>query len=374
MVNSVAYISACLDSSGYAEAARNHIAALHTNGVKVTVTPISFEQFRSELGELGALIHSLVGSKENAPVHIVHSTPNLYDKIRDNNKYNIGYAAWETSLLPKEWVAPINRMNEMWVPSEHNKQAFINSGVNVPIFVMPHPFDISYGSKSDIVTVLANKKPDDFAFYSIFQWLERKNPTDLIKAYLTEFMPNEKVVLVLKTYIVNPNNDTESGKIKEYIATIKANLHIKEFPRILLITSLLSRQQIVSVHKECDAYVSMHRCEGFGIPIVEAMLCNKPVIVTGYGAPEEFIEDKKSGFIIPYTMTPCYGMPWGTYTGHMNWADPDIMATRKLMRYAFENKEQIKVVGEVAGCSIRENYNWDVLGKRMKDRLEQINV
>jgi glycosyltransferase involved in cell wall biosynthesis len=368
----VSYISAALDISGYAEAARNHIAALHTAGVNVDVIPISFEGFKSDLGKLGILIHSMVNEKAKNDIQILHLTPPTYRTYISSDKYNIGYAAWETDQLPSSWVGYVNQLDEVWVPCTQNKKVFQNSGVNIPIEVMPHPMNLDYTEKIDIAgSILANKTNDDFMFYSIFQWHERKNPLALLKAYLTEFTSKDKVVLVIKTYLSNPSNHIEIQKIKNLIRDVKARLYLKDYPKILLVTSMLSRGQIQALHDHGNCFVSLHRCEGFGLPIMEAMATGNPVITTGYGGPEDFVP-KEVGYPISYTMTPCYGMPWDTYNGHMSWAEPDIIEARNAMRELYTNKEKAESMGSAGKNLVVSDYSWETIGKKMKDRLEII--
>ena len=367
----VTYISACLDSSGYAEAARNHIAALDSVGVNVNVVPISFEGYRSDLGRLGAKVQDLIKRHHPGDIQILHMTPQNYNRMRDLKKYNIGYAAWETDRLPPDWVDLCNGLQEMWVPSTYNKTVFEESGVKVPIFVMPHPFDVE-GVKEDEEkgnSVVANLSDEDFVFYSIFQWIERKNPVDLLKAYLTEFKPDEKVAMVLKTYLVNPNNPREAQSIREMIRDVKKKLYMKHYPKVLLISSLLSKNQIKTLHRQGDCYVSLHRCEGFGIPFAEAMLERNPVITTGYGGPTDFMTTQS---LVNHMVTPVYGMPWKTYTGHMKWAQPDVMDARRLMREMFEDQKKAKEQGQAGFDEITQNLSWEKIGGRMKARLEEI--
>jgi glycosyltransferase involved in cell wall biosynthesis len=367
-----------MDSSGYAEAARNHIAALHISGVTVFVKPISFESHRASLGNLGDLVHSLI-NKEDTRINILHATPENYPRLLKKDKYNIGYAAWETDRLPKHWVSLVNQCNEVWVPSEHNVSMMERSGVTIPVFCMPHPFNHKYHEDAEIKSVIPDRNPEEFVFYSIFQWLERKNPAALLRAYLTEFTADEKVALILKTFVRNPGSVQERNKIRDMIRDIKAYLYLKSYPKVLLISSLLSREQILSLHKECDCYVSLHRCEGFGIPFVEAMLAKKPVIVTSYGGPEDFIKGslevdpaEVTGYPVPYQMTPVYGMPWPIYTGEMNWANPDIEVARRYMREVFEKRKLAKKVGEQGYNFVKKQFSWERVGVLMRARLEQI--
>jgi glycosyltransferase involved in cell wall biosynthesis len=370
----ISYISACFDASGYAEAARNHIAALHSVGVTVDVKPVSFEGFKSDLGRLGAVVANWVNQTARNDIQILHLTPENYVRHVSMGKYNIGYCAWETSKLPAKWVPLINQLNEVWVPCEHNKTVFEQSGVIRPVYVMPHPLNSEYAESADTSsTIVANKHENDFVFYSIFQWTERKNPLGLLKAYLTEFSHDEHVCLLLKTYLSNPSVSVEIEKIKQLIKDVKARLYLKQYPRILLVSSLLSRAQIQAIHKQGDCFISLHRAEGFGLPIAEAMLAGNPVITTAYGGPADFVNNDV-GCAVKHTLTPCYGMPWDTYTGHMLWAEPDIMDARTHMRSLFNNRELAKQKGERAKQHIKEHYSWEQIGNQMKARLEEIKI
>ncbi len=366
----ITYISACFDNSGYAEAARNHIAALVHGGANVSVFPVSFENFKSDLGSLGEMIKSLVHQKNNSKIHIIHLTPDNYSQAIDNKKYNIGYAAWETDRIPSVWVAQINQLDELWVPCKHNVEVFKNSGVAIPVYCMPHPIDKTYiEPASEPVFV---KKEDEFTFYSIFQWTERKHPNGLLKAYLSEFNNQDNVNLVIKTYLRNPNDPRESEIIKEMIKDIKSNLRMEHYPRVSLITSLMSRQQIQSLHKDGDAFVLLHRCEGFGLPVAEAMITGNPVVTTGYGGPSDFVIDRETGFLVSHQLTPVYKMPWGHYKGNMNWAEPNLYEAQKYMRHLYENRDSAHTMGESAKKHMTSNYSWKSMGQLMCKRLKEI--
>lgn len=368
----VNYVSACLDSSGYAEAARNNIGALAEAGVNIHVNPISFENFRSDLGVLGQKCQALIRRDSDAPIQIVHTTPNIFHKFYGPNRYNIGYTTWETTNLPKDWVSNINMMDEIWVPCTQNIEIFKNSGVTKPIFLIPHTFNIPLMEKERIDTTLQNVEADDFVFYSVFQWTIRKNPVDLLKAYLTEFTGNDKVCLILKTYMVNPNDQGERDKIKEQIKDVKDRLYLDNYPKILLITSLLSKPQVFQIHRNGHCYLSFHKNEGFGIPLAEAMMVGNPVIATNYGGVKDFVSTDNA-YPIPYQETPVYGMPWNTYKGDQVWADINVMEARKAMRQVFTNREEGKVKGAAGKTMIEQKYSWSVIGQLMKDRLTEIS-
>jgi glycosyltransferase involved in cell wall biosynthesis len=369
----VRYIAPCFDSSGYAEAARGYIEALDSVGVEVQLMPMTFERQKPDLGKLEEKLKTMAARPNDARIQIIHMTPENYPRFRRADRYNIAYTTWETNRLPEGWANSINQMQECWVPCEHNVKVFRDSGVKVPIKCIPHTFRVS-----DIETTtelpLTNKDPSEFTFYSIFQWTERKHPSALIKAYLSEFKADEKVCLVLKTYFVNPDNADEAKQLKEVIKSIKERMYLKAYPKILLISSLLSKPQINSLHQQGDCFVLTHRCEGFGMPIVEAMAAGKPSIYTNYGGPEDFGKGFNSpvGFPIRYDMTPCHGMPWPIYHGHMDWAEPSVAHTREHMRTVFNNRQLAKEVGQTARAWVSEELSHTKIGNLMKTRLEEI--
>jgi glycosyltransferase involved in cell wall biosynthesis len=371
----ITYISACMDTSGYAEAARNYIAALDSVGVGVRVKPVSFEKFKSgsSYGKLGEKIKTLVDKGPEGKIQIIHLTPENFPRLIRNDKYNIGYATWETSKLPEQWVLWMNMCDELWVPSQYNAVTFKESGVKKPIYVIPHTFNRKHVFSKNVPEPVISVPEDTYTFYSIFQWTERKNPIDILKAYLTEFTDKDKVALVLKTYLIDPTDANQSGTIKDMIKAVKKRLYLSNLPKVMMINSLLSRDQIYSLHLHSDCYVSAHRCEGFGIPIAEAMIAEKPVIVTPYGGPSDFVKDGETGFHIQYRETPVFGMPWPTYRGDAVWADPDIMNIRKHMRFVYENKEKSQKIGKAGADWINSNLSWESVGNLMKKRLEKIN-
>lgn len=364
----VTYVGPVFDSSGYAEAARNYICALDQAGIDVCVRSIKFERQKPDLGEFQEKLDKCMAKQDDSKIQISHLTPENYPRVLKRGRYNIAYTAWETSRVPDHWVPLLNNMDEIWVPCTHNVKVMKDSGVMKPVIAVPHTFKEPKEIQKD--SPIQYKDEEDFMFYSIFQWTERKNPIGLLKAYLSEFLESEKVCLVLKTYFVNPDNPKESEQMKELIKAVKDRSYLNSFPKLLLISSLLSTEEMQALHSNGDCYVSLHRCEGFGIPIVEAMMQEKPTIVTNYGGPEDFNPDvmKKIG----YTETPCHGMPWPTYHSHMNWAEPDILEARRAMRELYEDQKKAKEMGQAAKQWAKEEFSYKKIGNLMKTRLEEI--
>lgn len=365
----ISYVAAFLDISGYSDAARNNVCAISSVGIPVDAIPLSFENFKTDCGELGKKIKPFIISNSDAPIQIIHTIPPVFEKFISLNKYNIGYTAWESSKLSNDWVRHINQLNEVWVPSEYNKNVFLDSGVSVPIYVMPHTFNIDILNKESSSKGIS--RPADFVFYSVFQFLPRKGPIQLLKAYLTEFSKNENVCLLLKTYLFDPTNPNEKEKIKDIIREIKEKLRLDSYPDISLISSPLSRPQMNALHKSCDCLISSHCSEGFGITLAEAMMAGNPVIATDYSGSMDFLSED-TGYPVKYQLTPVFDMPWPAYTGEQVWADINVMDLRSKMRYVFDNKNIARDKGLRGREFMISNFSWEVIGNKMKKRLQEI--
>jgi glycosyltransferase involved in cell wall biosynthesis len=365
------WVGAVFDSSGYASASRSYIGALlDRDDIDLSVASVSFEKTHTTHGPLEARIREHMNRAIPHKIQINHLTPQNYTNVRDPNAYNIAYTVWETDTLPKQWVDTINgTMDEVWVPSTWNKEVFESSGVDKPVFVIPH--GIALPDLSDMKHISIGTEDDVFVFYSIFQWIERKNPMALLRAYLTEFKSEEKVCLALKTYRLDCSAK-EQAIIKQDISTVKNGLQLDSFPPIRFFGTLLPSEYMKGLHSSGDCFVLPHRAEGFGIPHAEAMSYGNPVISSNYSGNLEFMNNENS-YLINSREYPVCNMIFPNYNGHMTWGDPDVMHLRSLMRFVFENRDTAKKKGEVAKKYIEENLSWEKIGDLMVDRLKEIS-
>jgi len=372
MTISVHYVGPIKDNSGYASAAREYINALiQTKEVDISVEVRSFEQAKTNHGQLAKTIEPFIGPPHSHnKIQIIHTTPENFPTHKKPNKYNIGYTTWETDKLPPKWIDLCNSMNEIWVPSQWNVEVFKKSGVIVPITKIPHVIRLPEITVDPLA--IDPQFDKSYIFYSIFQWLERKNSRALLRAYLTEFKANEPVVLLVKSYRIN-TSPQEKEVVKQEIKRIKDNLRLKTYPPILFFGDLMTAEQMQALHLRGHCFVLPHRAEGFGIPIAEAMAYSKPAITTKYGGSLDFA-NKENSYLIDSDITPVFGMIFSNYTGDMNWAEPSIRHLKELMRYTYTHQEEAKKKGEVARKNIETKLSPEVIGKLMVDRLKQINI
>jgi hypothetical protein len=359
-----------MDGSGYAEAARNYVAALSSVGVDVSAKSVSFEDARSDYGVAGRLTEAAVNRNVSYAINVCFLTPDHFHIFRDQNCYNIGMFDWETDSLPSEWVPECNGMDEVWVPAHWTADVARRSGVVKPVHVFGHC--ASPDDYKDALPLIFPELPADlYKFYSIFQWTERKNPRGLLRAYLTEFTGRDKVVLILKTYRSN-YSESEQNAVLDEIRKIKADVGRANPPKIMVIPSMLTKGEMLGLHKMADCFVLIQRAEGWGLPHFEACMMGKPVITTNYSANLEFTKPEHS-YLVGYDMTAVRGMDWiHWYRPDMVWAEPSAAECGERMRYVFNNREEARRKGKEARSFVCRNFAWDVIGKKIKARLVKI--
>lgn len=354
--------------SGMAEAARNIMVSLHEAGVNVTAEHIQNITANADLGENYHLVKKMHSKDIEYDIKIIHITPDLITKYMEPMKYHIFHLFWETDSLPKWWVWALNLCDEIWTGSEWNKETFIRSGVKKPIWVCPQPLSIKT-HPSDNFKI---KDFNGFLFYSVFQWIERKDPKSLLQAYWKEFEGDDGVGLLLKTY-KEKFNQSETIEIASNIMEWKRELRQSHYPKVFLFPEEMSRTDITRLHQTGDCFVLPHRGEGMGIPIMEAMVYGKPVITTNLGGINEHIPEGKV-FNIKHQMTEVFNMDFAQwYSKDQKWAQADMGDLRAKMRHVFNNRSDAIRVGLSGQKWAKENLNYKTIGGKMKDRLEEIS-
>jgi glycosyltransferase involved in cell wall biosynthesis len=370
-IKGIKYIAPLFDSSGYAKASRGNVLALHKLGVPLTLSPISFEQARPDLGPDGSILEGLVNKNIDYNVVLMHMTPEFWEKHKEPGKVSVGYTIWETSKLHPDWPKHINaHCDKVLVGCHWNKEVFKLSGVEKPIGVVPHGINMSDLENIEPFQVTGVDK-DTFMYYSIFQWTERKHPLSLIKAYWHEFNEEDNVALVLKTYR-SSYVDAEKEAIRTTIKRLKMVTPMDYYPPIYLLLNMLSESEMHGLHARGDCYVSLDRGEGFGLSPFTAGACGNPIIVTGYGGTREYAKDFNS-YLVDYSLTPVFGMPFSPwYRGDQLWAEPDVSHAAKLMRHVYENQEEASNRGGLLKNYINDNFTWEHIGNRIIKELEKI--
>lgn len=367
---SVGFVGQLHDNCGYGQAARLYVASLSLVGVNVNAESTSSKR-TLDYGEAGRQADRCVANRSPYVIKIVVLTPDAFQNHSEPGVYKIGIFYWEADFLPAHWVQSCNAMDEIWVSCHWTADVAKRSGVRKPIFVFANsvrPEDYKLDGKT---TSFPGVDPKSFKFLSVFQWTERKNPDGLLRAYLRAFSNKDKVVLLLKTYLISPGDDRDRNEIVNQVQSIIKTE--RGTARVYVITHALTQGEMFSLYRSSDAFALIHRAEGFGLPLLEAAAMGKPVISTNYSAPLDFLKPDWS-YLVSHTLTPIRGMAprFTIYNDAMNWANPDLMECSKKMRQIYENQEEAKQKGLAARKFVLENFSWASVGNKMKDRLSEI--
>lgn len=369
---SLKYVAPFFDPSGYGEAARGYLLAIDDAGYPVRAEATRHAPCAVELGRDRERIEALCARGGDYDKLLVHTTPDLWKRrLRDEPpSHRIGYTVWETSRLHPIWVRACDAVDEIWVPSRWNAEVFAASGVRRPVRVVPHAVRVP-----DLARVTPIEIPgvssDDFVFYSIFHWQERKNPGGLLTAFLAAFSGVRDVVLVLKTYVDDVAAD--AARVARAIEQQKSTINLMHYPRVVAVVENWSPEQILRLHRRGDCFVLLQRGEGWGLPHSEAAACGNPVVTTGWGGQLEFLE-RESAHLVDFTMRPVTGMGWSGYlTGDQLWAEPDLSDAIDRMRDVYRNRERARDLGARAREGIRRRFTPERVGAAIVERLREID-
>lgn len=255
----------------------------------------------------------------------------LFDPRALSNAYRVSRWLWETPLFPEDWRFSERLIHEIWTPSEYCAEVF-RKGLDLPVACRPHKIAPPEFANQDIRSKL-NVRPDAFmglAIMDITSCPQRKNPWAHIAAWKEAFGSADDAVLVMKVRVSRRTAFvlTELRELADGANNIK------------LITEDLSNSEISSLQHSCDVYLSLHRAEGYGLTIHEALLCDKPVLATHWSANTEFGPRFRNYTGISYEL-----VRYDDWTRHYAetdflWADADIAhAAAELGRVRSEHNE-----------------------------------
>jgi glycosyltransferase involved in cell wall biosynthesis len=330
---------------GLAEAARCYARALLSNRAPVSLSDLRLN-LRHDFDDKS--LDSVLDGKAPYDVNIVFVNPDYLDQAleqigeRLGRRPLIGCWFWELERVPGEWMAALDSVDAVLVASAFVQEAF-ERVTDKPIYRVPLP--LSSDNDSGLTRSSFGLDASDFVYLTSFDfhsWVERKNPYAVLAAFALAFpRGNEATRLVIKTSNAEHHPDA-------FAALVRA---ASRDSRIMVRNQVLEAAHLHSLQRCCDAYVSLHRAEGFGLGIAECMAQGKPVIATAWSGNMEFMTPDNS-CLVGYTMID---VAPGAYLHpeQQRWANPSIAEASCWMRRLFDDRELARSIGARARASIR---------------------
>lgn len=364
-------------NSGYASAAKDYIIGINDVNIPIEVEYFIFDDTNSTEGKKNKIVNLLSLQHVNYNKVIIHTVPEFWPEIIKTEKNNnpnvevIGMTVWETDSLDKNWVKWINQVDKVIVPCELNKDVFLNCGVIKPIEVIPHIFKKSTAPSFSLINPLQIENiNDDFVYYTIGQWTNRKGIEDTIKAYLNTFDNKDKTCLIVKTF-KNNFSEIEKEKIRNRVNSLLDKY--KNPAKVILLLDEYSEDQIESLHNLGDCYFSLCKAEGWGLGAFAAAGKGKPVIITGFGGQLDYLIEINKELLVNYELIPVTGMGWiAGYNSNQQWAQPDLNHASMLLEKV---KNDPSILSTINRCRRRDyiinNYNSEIITKKLINFLNK---
>jgi glycosyltransferase involved in cell wall biosynthesis len=246
--------------------------------------------------------------------------------------YRIAYWAWELPDPPLEWSGCDRNVSEIWTPSAYAHTSLTRM-VDKPLYVVPHymsaPAPRQRNRDSPFTVLVMADSRSSFS---------RKNPAGALAAFRMAFGTSPSARLTLKL----------TGAAKDVI-DLQKSLGDLLGANVQLEKDFLTPAALETLYRRADVLLSLHRAEGFGLTMLEAMAFGIPVVATGWSGNLEFMEPSNSR-LVPYRLIPVEDA--STIYRQSVWADPDVPAAAAALRDLAANPDEYARLSAAAYDSI----------------------
>ncbi|WP_255010038.1 glycosyltransferase family 4 protein [Cyanobium sp. ATX 6F1] len=319
------------------------------------------------------------GDWEPAAIDLVHTNPNvlrqtdgLLERLELRAPLRIGYWAWELEAFPSGWEAGFAGLDQLWCPSTFTAQALALRSP-VPVSALPHLIDWRRADRlaQRRLTVPPRRPGAPFTVLFAFDFwstVGRKNPVGAIEAFLRAFppgrgteaggsatLPPARLVLKLSSGLQFPD---AAEALRE---------RARSDPRIHVLDRHLPLEQLDALYTEADVLLSLHRAEGFGLTLAEAMAGGLPVVATGYSGNLDFMPPG-SAELVPHRLVPIRRTE-GDYREGWPWAEPDLDGAAAALRRLALDGAYHRRLAQAGRSAVRQRLAPDTLAAVVRQRL-----
>ena len=302
---------------------------------------------------------------------LVHTNPNLLAANPEllqpgslSAPLRIGYWAWELEAFPEGWEPYFADYDEIWCPSGFAAQAIAQRSP-VPVIAVPHlPDWPRLNALRQQRAARQRRGEQSFRFLTLFDFWstpERKNPLGAIQAFQRAF-PAEQLGGPAVELLIKTSSASQFPQALEQLMAAAGG-----DPRIHWLHELLSPGDLDALLLSADALVSLHRSEGFGLMLADAMAIELPVIATGYSGNVEFMPPG-SAALVPWQLQPI-ARTCGDYRQGWHWAEPDQAAAAAAMQRLVEQPAAAAALARRGRAAVQERLSAERLSAIVRQRL-----
>ncbi|WP_226580660.1 glycosyltransferase family 4 protein [Acuticoccus sediminis] len=304
---------------------------------------------------------------ETLPMALAY-LPDVY-----NGAYNIGYYFWELSRPSDAQLLSFELVDEIWVATEYGVTIYEPVMGDKPVrnvgMAVEEVADPGRDASRAWVRERLPVGPDTFVFlatFDSFSFVERKNPHGVVEAFQAAFGEDEDVFLVLKThnrdFVDDPHQTMRWDRLLEIAATD---------PRITILNETLHYADLMKLKRGADCYVSLHRSEGWGFGLIEAMSIGVPILTTGYSGNMDFTLPEHS-WIVDYDLVEPKANEYIFVDGDQVWAQPKLESAVEMMRAVRANPDERIRRAERAKAFVAKNFSIEAQARKYAKRLDEI--
>ena len=351
---------------GLAEGARLYARALLAEGYPVAIHNIAIDMPH---GMDDSSLDAHIGEETPYGVNLIFVNPDYLDEAiaiigreRLGDRYLIACWFWELEVFPEAWLPALSLVDEVMVSTSFIEKA-IGRVTDKPVWQVPLP--VGEANDSGLVRADFGLDDDAFIFLSSFDFnsfLTRKNPLAVISAFQLAFADGRPDVRLL---IKTSNGHRHPSKLQELLAAASMDR------RIIIRDEVIDRSHVQALQRCVNAYISLHRAEGFGLGLAECMRLGKPVIATAWSGNMDFMT-RDNSCLVDYNLVPLREGEYLHCEGQ-RWAEPNVAHAAEQMRRIVDDGDFAARIGAHAALDVRNRLSLQVTARQIIQHLEALS-